>query len=178
MKKLPLANKAKLGRPTLCTPALTAKICELLADSNTIAAACESLGIGVSTFHEWRQKNPDFADATTRARAEARIKLVKEIKRLATDDWRGWAWLAERMFPNEFGRSEARTIVIEKAPAPILHVVQTEKDREKKTTIEWIDREIPFSQAQLEYLAGLKNHAPTAEAKCRTRECEDDQDIG
>jgi hypothetical protein len=56
----------------------------------------------------------DFADAVTRARAEARIKFVKEIKRLSADDWRGWAWLAERMFPSEFGRSEPRTIIVER----------------------------------------------------------------
>src|SRR5713101_7009419 len=107
MKKFSLAKiKAKPGRPTLCTPALTEKICELLADANTIAASCESVGVGVSTFHQWRHKNPDFADATTRARAEAQIKLVKEIKRLSCDDWRGWAWLAERMFASAFARSE------------------------------------------------------------------------
>jgi hypothetical protein len=64
----------------------------------------------------------DFADATTRARAKARIKFVKEIKRLSVDGWRGWAWLAERMFPSEFARSEPRTRVIErprKEPAPL-----------------------------------------------------------
>jgi transposase-like protein len=111
MKKRP----SKLGRPTLCTPALTKKICKPLADGHTIAASCESLGVGLSTFHQWRQKYPDFADAVTRARAKARIKFVKEIKRLSADDWRGWAWLAERMFAGEFGRSEPRTIVIERS---------------------------------------------------------------
>jgi hypothetical protein len=166
MKKFSLAKvKAKPGRPTLCTPALTEKICELLADANTIAASCESVGIGVSTFHEWRQKNPDFADATTRARAEARIKLVKEVKRLSADDWRGWAWLAERMFPNEFGRSEPRTILIERPPAPaIILSPEPQKNREKNTSVEWIDREIPFSQVQLRYLASLKNHQPSGTA--------------
>lgn len=172
MKKFRLRNtKAKRGRPTLCTPALTAKICDLLAESNTIAASCESLGIGLSTFHEWRRKNPDFADAITRARAEARIKLVKEIKRLSANDWRGWAWLAERMFPSEFARSEPRTILIEKASAPpIVSEAQPEKNREEKRTVEWIDREIPFSQAQLRYLAGLKNR-PTV-GKGEMHQCE------
>jgi hypothetical protein len=167
MKNLSLSKvKAKPGRPTLCTPALTEKICEVLADANTIASSCESVGIGVSTFHEWRHKNPDFADATTRARAEAQIKLVKEIKRLSCDDWRGWAWLAERMFPNEFARSEPRTIVIERPPPPpILPAPVPEKNREKKTSVEWIDREIPFSQAQLSYLASLKNHRPERNAE-------------
>src|SRR6478736_1080998 len=97
-KKRPLAKaKPKRGRPTLCTPSLTKEICKPIADGHTIAASCESLGIGVSTFHEWRQKYPDFADSITRARAQARILFVKEIKRLSADDWRGWAWLAERM---------------------------------------------------------------------------------
>jgi hypothetical protein len=162
MKNPSLAKvKAKPGRPTLCTPVLTEKICELLADANTIAASCESLGIGVSTYHEWRQRNPDFADATTRARAEARIKLVKEIKRLSVEDWRGWAWLAERMFPSEFGRPEARTILIERPAAPaIILSSEPPKNREKNTSVEWIDREIPFSQSQLRYLANMKNHQP------------------
>jgi terminase small subunit-like protein len=140
------------GRPTLCTPALTQKICEFLADANTISASCETQGIGVSTYHEWRNKYPDFSDATTRARAEARIKLVKEIKRCSCDDWRGWAWLAERMFPAEFGRSEQRTLIVERPPAPPRPI---ENVSEKRST-DWIDEEIPFSKSQLDYIAKLR----------------------
>lgn len=54
-------------------------------------------------------------DATPGARAKARILFVKEIKRLSADDWRGWAWLAERMFPSEFARSERVEQVNEQA---------------------------------------------------------------
>ena len=39
-----------------------------------------------------------------------------------------------------------------------------QKEREENISVEWIDREIPFSQEQLRYLASLKNHQPLATA--------------
>jgi hypothetical protein len=40
------------------------------------------------------------------------MKLVKEIKECSRrqDDWRGWAWLAERMFPSEFSKPKERDL--------------------------------------------------------------------
>jgi len=65
-------------------------------------------------MHTATKNDSSLRHAVTRARGEARIKFVKEIKRLSAADWRGFAWLAERMFPAEFGRVEPRTFVIER----------------------------------------------------------------
>jgi hypothetical protein len=92
-----------------------------------------------------------------RARAEARIKLVKEIKRLSCDDWRGWAWLAERMFPGELGRSEPRTILIERLPpAP-----SPEPETPPKGMERWLTpkgKGIPLDKESLNYLVALRRH--------------------
>lgn len=168
------ANGEMRGRKTLLTRALQERICALLADANTIAASCEAQGIGVSTYHEWQHKYPDFVAATTRARAQARIKLVKEIKRCSCDDWRGWAWLAERMFPSEFARSEPRTIVIERPPPP---AVSQHEPPPSRTTNYWTTGdEIPFTREQLAYIAEMRTrYADAPPSKRPNGKGEDDE---
>jgi len=127
-------TKLKLGRKTLLNPALRKKLCVLLADANTIAASCAACGLGVSTYHEWRSKNPDFADATTRARGLAQMKLIKEIRRCSRDDWRAFAWLAERMFPAEFARTADRQLETEPdKPLGVSIVLNTGKSLKELT---------------------------------------------
>ncbi len=150
--------KRKRGRPSLLDERLQKRLCKLLADANTISASCESLGISTTTYHAWRAKYPDFLAATTRARGQARIKLVKEIKRCSRDDWRGWSWLAERMFPGDFARTEPRVIVMQSPPVPP-SPVPVEQPAETKRTVKFVvpNRDI-FDAKQLRYFRNLRDH--------------------
>lgn len=105
-------RKTKLGRKTLLNPALCQKICDLLADANTIATVCDACGIDERTFHNWVERGEKeargeffhFFQSATRARATAKIKLVKIVTTLAVKDWRAAAFLLERSWPEDYGR--------------------------------------------------------------------------
>lgn len=64
-------------------------ICELLStDSYTIAEVCSLSGISESTYHEWKDKKPEFSESIKKAKkyfnefiiVEAKRSLVKKIR--------------------------------------------------------------------------------------------------
>jgi acetamidase/formamidase len=99
--KLTSARKP-LGRRSLLTPVLQKRICDLLAQGNTILTVCHSVGIAEKTFYTWSEERPQFSQATTRARGKARIKLVKTLSDASKIDWRAAAWLLSHCWPSEF----------------------------------------------------------------------------
>lgn len=97
------------GRKTLCKPQLTNQICELLADSVSIRTACQIVGIAETTFHGWCVRGElgeapyaEFLQRTTRARAQARVSIVRGIRRAGVKDHRALEWLAEHCHADEF----------------------------------------------------------------------------
>src|SRR5947208_2534381 len=96
----------KHGRPTKLNAELTRKICGLLSEGVSITATCDALGLPESRFYDWQKQNEDFREELTRARANGKIALVRQI--LADKDWRAKAWYLERCWPSEFGRTAER----------------------------------------------------------------------
>ena len=92
------------GPKSLLTPQLQKRICDLLAAANTIKTACDACGIGERTFYDWMERYPAFAAAVHRARAKAKMKLVRVIIDQAPDDWGAAAWALERSYPKEYAR--------------------------------------------------------------------------
>jgi hypothetical protein len=97
------------GRKTLCKPQLTDQICELLADSVSIRTACQIVGIAETTFHAWCVRGElgdepyaEFLQRTTRATAQARVSIVRGIRRAGVKDHRALEWLAEHCHADEF----------------------------------------------------------------------------
>ncbi len=103
------------GRKTLLDAQLQRKICGLLAQGHTVSAVCGAVGIGERTFYDWREKHPHFSQATTRAIGQSKIALVDKVRQ--SDDWRAQAFLLERRWPTEFGKTEAR--VVQSSTAPV-----------------------------------------------------------
>jgi hypothetical protein len=103
------AKKSSGGRKTLCKPQLTNQICELLADSVSIRTTCQVVGISEATFHAWCVRGAfgeapfaEFLERTTCARAQARVSIVRGIRRAGAKDHRALAWLAEHCHADEF----------------------------------------------------------------------------
>ena len=84
------------------------KICGLLAQGHTVSAVCGAVGIGERTFYEWREKHPHFSQAVTRAIGESKIALLDKLRQ--SNDWRAQAFLLERRWPTEFGKTEPRVV--------------------------------------------------------------------
>jgi hypothetical protein len=112
---------------------LAKRLCAILADANTIGTACAACGITDRTFHNWMKRGEEekrgpffqFLQSATRARATARMKLVKIISDAAPRDWKAAAWQLERQYPEEFGRCTPREPLQEesKPQAPQLHTI-------------------------------------------------------
>jgi hypothetical protein len=86
-----------------------------LSDCCTIRTACEATNISQTSFFEWIRRGEagerpfaQFAQAVTRARANGKIALVRQI--LADKDWRAKAWYLERCWADEFGRTVERPL--------------------------------------------------------------------
>ena len=112
-----------MGRPTDCTPELTAALCDELKLGMTIRAACQHVGIDDSTYRKWMMRGEDgeepfvtFRTAATRAKADGIRALVVTVRKAAKDDWRAAAWMLERREPEEWSK---RTEVTGASGGPI-----------------------------------------------------------
>lgn len=106
------------GRTTKLTPEVQTRIIDALRAGNYIEAACGYAGITTQTYWQWiakaDQSGPrmslyaDFRDAATKARADAEIRNVGFIQKIAQDGrtWQASAWWLERSFPTRWGRMQ------------------------------------------------------------------------
>jgi hypothetical protein len=94
----------KRGPKGSLTPALQKHIYESLEKCNTIKTSMQNAGLSERVFYDWMKNNPSFAAAIYRARAKAKMKLVRVIIDQAPDDWRAAAWALERSYPKEYAR--------------------------------------------------------------------------
>lgn len=116
------AQKRGRGRPTLLTPLVIDDIVQLMATGAAIEVCAAAIGIAQSTLQEWlaRAADPnekvqifgDFARSVAQARAQWEITSLGIVAAggapAATQggrpgDWRGRAWLLERLKPERFG---------------------------------------------------------------------------
>ena len=97
------------GRPTKLKPEVIDAICASLKDGATREHAAKAAGIHRDTLHSWCRDFPDVSDAIAKAEGEMVTTAVGIIAKAAREgNWQAAAWLAERRYPQDFGR---RTIV-------------------------------------------------------------------
>jgi transposase len=106
------AAKMKTGRKRILSNQVEKRLCASLAAGNSIATACSLTGISESSFFEWKRRGEsgetdfvEFSQSVRRARAKAKQRLVAIIQRQAPRDWKSAAWLLERGFRAEYGKS-------------------------------------------------------------------------
>ncbi len=92
-KKKPAPAKRKRGRPSRYTPELAAKLCERLAEGETLRSICRDDAMpGKTTVLRWLsdKKNGDFRDQYAHARELQADSLFDEALEIADDasgDW-------------------------------------------------------------------------------------------
>lgn len=102
-----------MPRPTELTDELALEIAKHLIRGSSIADACALAGIAESTYHAWVKRGEagespfaEFSELTRAARAEARTRLVRVVRRAATEgDWKAAAWFLERSDRSNWGRT-------------------------------------------------------------------------
>ena len=81
------------------------RILEALAQGVTCKQAAQMSSVAESTFYRWKRDDLDFAErvdmALSKAQAKVYTELLDSIER--AQDWRGYAWILERRFPQSWG---------------------------------------------------------------------------
>lgn len=76
-------NASKMGRPSIYTPELAEKICELIRDGVSERKICGMPGMpGWTTLNRWKLENPDFRNQSARAREASAEKFNDELLEL------------------------------------------------------------------------------------------------
>lgn len=117
-----MADQPQRGRPTKLTPEKHAAIIAAIRAGASRQAAAASVGVAYNTLREWvargderhadREPTEDFAafaaDLHT-AEAEFEQSLIQQVVSYSAmgdkPDWRGPAWLLERRFSQQWGKT-------------------------------------------------------------------------
>jgi hypothetical protein len=102
----------KKGRPTTFTQQLADKICERMANGETLRSVCRDIDLPASTVIEWTMNNKTFSEQYTQARqkqADAYADMILDeafnshdaaIGRLRVDALK---WVASKLAPKRYG---------------------------------------------------------------------------
>ena len=77
---------ARMGRPTLKTPEMVKRICDLLIEGNNLAAVCRMEGMpAYGTVVRWEDEDADFRAISLRACARGTDFIADDTLRIADD---------------------------------------------------------------------------------------------
>ncbi len=80
------ARKRKVGRPTIYTERLAARICAELACGKSLRSVCRADDMpGLETVFSWLRSKPDFREQYAQAKSESADALVEEMIDIADD---------------------------------------------------------------------------------------------
>ena len=76
-----------------------------LREGMSIQAACALSGISRPTYYMWLKDDEEWAEEVEHAKRFAEPVLLSKIKSCAAErgEWRAYAWILERRWPNEWG---------------------------------------------------------------------------
>jgi hypothetical protein len=80
------ARKKKIGRPTIYSERLAARICAELAMGRSLRTVCKANDMpGLETVFRWLREKPDFREQYAQAKSESADALVEEMIDIADD---------------------------------------------------------------------------------------------
>ena len=107
-----------MPRPSLLTPELQDRFCELMLAGNYLSTACAILEITPQTISNWLARADDpnepdpsylrFLEAVKRTEAEAEARLLAKIEAAGNDpkNWPAHMTILERRHPERWGRRD------------------------------------------------------------------------
>ena len=102
------SKRQRKRKPTKTKTAVKAEILENLRTGMTIKAAALLASISEKTFYNWRDADEVFLKDCEEAVRFAEAVLLERVKQLAMDkmDWRAFAWILEKRFPDDYGKRQ------------------------------------------------------------------------
>jgi hypothetical protein len=80
-----------------------------LSEGMTITEAAKTTGFARSAVYAWFDRNQGKLDELKRRMKPVYLARVQELGEVK-EDWRAYAWMLERMFPNEFALTEVHRV--------------------------------------------------------------------
>jgi len=126
----------------MLTPAMINELCSLISQGFTRKGACAAVGIDESTLYDWITKGEDalakerkggkngklgenaqlyanFVREFTKAQVMFKRLHLANIKKHSAHSWQSSAWLLERTFPEEYGRTKQDVEISGKDGGPV-----------------------------------------------------------
>ena len=74
----------------------------------TVEAAVLLAGITTSTYYRWLESDEKFSEEIAQAHRFFEAIAISRIKQAATDrmDWKAWAWMLEKRYPDDYGKRQ------------------------------------------------------------------------
>lgn len=107
-EKKSLARPRKSGKKPLGRPRKSDKVREEvlanLREAMSIKSAYTLAGISERTYYRWIEEDEEWAEEVKMAKRFSEAVMVSRLKALGEEkaDWRAYAWLLERRFPEEW----------------------------------------------------------------------------
>ena len=102
------SKRQRKRKPTKTKTAIKTEILENLRTGMTIKAAALLASISEKTFYNWRDADEVFLKQCEEAVRFAEAVMLERVKQLAMDkmDWRAFAWILEKRFPDDYGKRQ------------------------------------------------------------------------
>ena len=109
-----MKSKGKAGRKTKKTPERVERLLSNLREGLSQAASISQAGIAKTTFYNWLKEDEQFKADVESAEDFAEAVQIAQIKALgeAKMDWRAYAWLLERRFPDRWSAKRETEVTI------------------------------------------------------------------
>ena len=109
-----MTKKSNAGRKSKKTPERIERLLSNLREGLSQAASISQAGIAKTTFYNWLKTDEQFKADVEAAEDFAEAVQIAQIKSLgeAKLDWRAYAWLLERRFPDRWSAKRETEVTI------------------------------------------------------------------
>ena len=135
------SKRQRKRKPTKTKTAIKEEILENLRTGMTIKAAALLASISEKTFYNWRDADEVFLKQCEEAVRFAEAVLLERVKQLAMDkmDWRAFAWILEKRFPDDYGKRQelkVESTTSSDGTAEVLAMLEQVKEMKHSTSSE------------------------------------------
>lgn len=135
------SKRQRKRKPTKTKTAIKEEILENLRTGMTIKAAALLASISEKTFYNWRDADEVFLKQCEEAVRFAEAILLERVKQLAMEkmDWRAFAWILEKRFPDDYGKRQelkVESTTSSDGTAEVLAMLEQVKEMKHSTSSE------------------------------------------
>jgi hypothetical protein len=121
-----------IGRPRSLTPEKKQQVLAFLAGGGSRRKAAAYVGISLTTIADEAKRDEQFSDDLSRAEASSYFRHLQNVSKAGEKDWRASAFLLERKWPEEFGKTQTVNVAAQEPPMPIVEVTVRTHDDAKR----------------------------------------------